>query len=80
MIHFSFCLIANFFWAWARLCLSLFLYIYFRSLSDSLRAQLLETIKHTFHFNQQQAESLYHDIMQCMKKKQLVRIFIAQNF
>ncbi|KAJ8028997.1 Transient receptor potential cation channel subfamily M member 3 [Holothuria leucospilota] len=44
-------------------------------LTDSLRVQLLETIKHTFSFNQHQAENLYKDLMLCMKKKQLITVF-----
>ncbi|XP_071505230.1 transient receptor potential cation channel subfamily M member 3-like [Diadema antillarum] len=45
------------------------------TLVPSLREQLLETIKHTFDFNQRQSEKLYHELAMCMKNKELITVF-----
>ena len=41
-------------------------------MDPSLREQLLETMKHTFHLRQEQVEKLFIELMLCMKKKELV--------
>ncbi|XP_041464047.1 transient receptor potential cation channel subfamily M member 3-like isoform X2 [Lytechinus variegatus] len=44
-------------------------------LSAPLKEQILETIKHTFDFTHRQSEKLYHELEQCMKKKEMITVF-----
>ncbi|XP_071793905.1 transient receptor potential cation channel subfamily M member 3-like isoform X1 [Asterias amurensis] len=44
-------------------------------MDPSLREQLLETMKHTFHLRQEQVEKLFIELMLCMKKKELITLF-----
>eukprot|EP00057_Strongylocentrotus_purpuratus_P026830 XP_011681304.1 PREDICTED: transient receptor potential cation channel subfamily M member 3 [Strongylocentrotus purpuratus] len=45
------------------------------TLSAPLKEQLLETIKHTFDFTLVQSETLYHELEQCMKNKEMITVF-----
>ncbi|XP_014671784.1 PREDICTED: transient receptor potential cation channel trpm-like [Priapulus caudatus] len=42
---------------------------------SNLSEQLVITIEKTFHYSKEQAERLYSELMQCMRKKELITIF-----
>ena len=42
---------------------------------EQLRDQLILTIERTFQYSQEQAEKLFMELMLCVKKKELVKIF-----
>lgn len=44
-----------------------------RIISESLRDQLLVTVQKTFNYSRNQAHQLFVVLMECMKKKELVR-------
>jgi hypothetical protein len=41
---------------------------------ESLRDQLIATIEKTFQYSHQQAESVFIELMLCVKKKELVKL------
>ncbi|KAK2725510.1 hypothetical protein QYM36_000114 [Artemia franciscana] len=45
------------------------------TLLDSLREQMTTTIAKTFRVNMEKAKVLYSEILQCVKKKNLITIF-----
>ena len=44
---------------------------------ESMREHLLETIKRTFKVSAEQANQLYAELLQCVRKKHLVRKMLS---
>ncbi|XP_035379508.1 transient receptor potential cation channel subfamily M member 1-like [Electrophorus electricus] len=44
-------------------------------ISEDARDQLLVTIQKTFSYNKSQSQQIYHMIMECMKKRELITVF-----
>lgn len=56
-----------------------FFFFNFRLINESLRDQLLVTIQKTFTYTRTQAQHLFIILMECMKKKELVRLHITKG-
>jgi transient receptor potential cation channel subfamily M protein 3 len=52
-----------------------FLWFYFRTMAVELQEQLLHAIQKVFNYNRRQAETVYVELIVCMRKRQYITIY-----